>query len=306
MISEVMHMTDKNKTPQEEQQISKMRKLSRKRWFYPAVYLCAAAIVMIGSLWIQHSMSNNQHKDNKGQVAINKDKNDAVPVNSAKEVFQWPVTNKDNVKVAVPFYDVNADADQQAAALVNYNNSYVTSKGICLVANDNKSFDVAASMSGKVVKAEKDDLLGYVVEIEHANGIDTVYESLGTIAVEKGQTVQQGEVIGTAGTDKYMKDLGVHLHFEIRKDGVAVDPQAYFLKGLASLESAKISGDKASEKNTNDQISKDNKNNMENNMNNDSNMDRSKDDSKTKENSTSPDESSTSTDQSDQTDASNS
>ncbi|MGV3488642.1 MAG: peptidoglycan DD-metalloendopeptidase family protein, partial [Tuberibacillus sp.] len=215
-------MSDKKTTPQEEQ-ISKLRKLSRKRWFYPAVYLCAAAIVMIGSLWIQHSLSDNQNKD-KGKVAMDKGNKEAIPVNSAKEVFQWPVTNKDAVKVAVPFYDVKADAAEQAAALVNYNNTYVPNKGLCIVAKDNKEFDVAAAMSGKVVKAKKDDLLGYVVEIEHKNGVKTVYQSLGSIAVEDGQAVSQGDVIGTSGTDKYMPDLGPHLHFELRKDGVAVDP----------------------------------------------------------------------------------
>lgn len=266
-------MSDKNKTPQEEQ-ISKLRKLSRKRWFYPAVYLCAAAIVMIGSLWIQHSMSDNQQKD-KGHTAISQKGNDAVPVNSAKEVFNWPVTHKDAVKVAVPFFDVNADADAQAAALVNYDNSYVTSKGICLVANDNKSFDVAASMSGKVVKAEKDDILGNVVEIDHGDGVVTVYESLGTMAVEKGQKVTQGEVIGTAGTDKFMQDLGIHLHFELRKDGVAVDPQAYFLKGLASLDN--VAKEKAPNDTNKDNSSNKDNSNMDKNNNMDNNSNNSKD-----------------------------
>jgi len=283
-------MSDK-KIPQEEK-MSRLRKLSKKRWFYPAVYLCAAAIVMIGSLWIQHSMSDNQHKD-KGQVAINKDGKEAVPVNSAKEVFQMPVADKDAVKVAVPFYDVNADEAKQAAALVNYNNSYVPNKGICIVAKDNKSFDVEASMSGKVVKAEKDDLLGYVVEIEHGDGVKTVYESLGTLEVENGQTVSQGQVIGTAGSNKYMQDIGTHVYFELRKNDVAVNPEEYFEKGLASLDNVKATDNVAKDNSANDQG---NSNNQDGGTN---------DDSKTKENTTSPDESSTSIDQNDQMDMDN-
>lgn len=275
-------MSDKKTTPQEEQ-ISKLRKLTKKRWFYPAVYLCAAAVVMIGSLWIQHSMSDNQHKE-KGQTALHQGKNEAIPVNSAKEVFKWPVADKNAVKVAVPFYDVNADATEQAAALLNYDNTFVPNKGICIVSNDNKSFDVMASMSGKVVKAQKDDLLGYVVDIEHKDGVHTIYQSLASIAVEEGQTVTQGDVIGTAGTEKLMTDLGPHLHFEIRKDGVAVNPTDYFQKGLASLDDV----NKATEKTS---VDKQNNNDSESNV---------------KENTPSPEESSTSTDQGDQTDASHS
>lgn len=245
MVSEVMDMSDEKKTPQEVK-ITRLRKLTRKRWFYPAVYLSAVAIVLAAAFLIQHSLNDRKPNANEhGKTALNQKDKEAIPVTGAKEVFQWPVLDKDSVEIAMPFYDVNADEKEQEAALVNYNNTYVPNKGICIVAKDGKSFDVTASVSGKVVRAEKDDLLGYVVEIQHKDGVNTVYDSLGSIAVEKGQTVSQGDVIGTAGENKFMKDLGVHLHFEIRKDGVAVDPVAYFQKTVASLDKVTKTNNKA-------------------------------------------------------------
>jgi stage II sporulation protein Q len=74
------------------------------------------------------------------------------------------------------------------------------------------------------------------------------------------------------------------LHFEIRKDGVAVNPTDYFQKGLASLDNV----NKATEKTSVDK---------QNNKDSESNV---------KENTASPEESSTSTDQGGQTDASHS
>ncbi|MGV3488476.1 MAG: M23 family metallopeptidase, partial [Tuberibacillus sp.] len=115
---------------------------------------------------------------------------------------------------------------------------------------------------------------------------------LGSIAVEDGQAVSQGDVIGTSGTDKYMPDLGPHLHFELRKDGVAVDPASYFQKGLASLDNIKTTTADVAKENSTDNGSN-------------SNMDRDNS-SKTKEGTTSEDESSTSIDQGDQMDDSHS
>lgn len=237
-------MSDNKKTPQEEK-TSKLRKLTRNRWFYPAVYLCAAAVVMITVLWVQNDMAGHQaQKGDKGKVATKHNEHKAVPAGIMKEEFKWPVADKDGVKIAQSFYDFNGDSAEQEAALVNYDNTYTTNKGINFVANDNKSFDVTASMSGKVVQVKKDPILGYVVELKHKDGVTTMYQSLASVAVENNQSVKQGDVIGTAGTDKYNKDAGVHLHFEIRKDGVPVDPVAYFQKGIEDVvKSTKSTGD---------------------------------------------------------------
>lgn len=91
---------------------------------------------------------------------------------------------------------------------------------------------VRAAASGRVVLAASSvdaagHLTGYgnFVLIAHADGYNTLYAHLDTILVRVGQTVQQGERIGLLGTTGW--STGPHVHFEIRKGAVYVDPAPY-------------------------------------------------------------------------------
>jgi murein DD-endopeptidase MepM/ murein hydrolase activator NlpD len=67
---------------------------------------------------------------------------------------------------------------------------------------------------------------GYYVEIDHGDGFTSLYSHFNAPPpVRIGQRVAQGEVVGYAGTTGY--STGVHLHFEIRKGGVPVNPLAF-------------------------------------------------------------------------------
>ncbi|TCP20266.1 stage II sporulation protein Q [Scopulibacillus darangshiensis] len=280
-------MTDKNKRNPREESEGNLRKLSKKRWFYPALYLCVAALIMTAVLWFQLDDSKNQaNKNNNGDVVFQDDGKDAVPVNSAKEEFKWPVAKKDAVEIVTQFYDVNGSKEDQQAALVNYDHSYTQNTGIDIAAKDKKAFDVTAAMSGKVTKAKKDSILGYVVEVKHKDGVTTLYESLASTDVKPGDKVAQDDKIGVAGRSDYNKDAGIHVHFEIRKDGLAVNPVSYFKKGISSLDDVtKASNepkgnmpeqDKSNQDNRNDNMkSDDNKmKSNDNNMNSDDKMQR--------------------------------
>ena len=66
---------------------------------------------------------------------------------------------------------------------------------------------------------------GYTVVISHGNGFTTLYAHQSTIAVSSGESVAGGDVIGYVGSTGW--STGPHLHFEVRVDGVAVDPALY-------------------------------------------------------------------------------
>jgi stage II sporulation protein Q len=147
-----------------------------------------------------------------------------------------PALDPDAVSVVKKFYDPNASTEEQEAALVSYNNSYRMNKGIDIASEDQKQFDVVASLSGTVTKATKDPILGYVVEIEHENDVVTVYQSLAEANVQAGDKVEQNELIGKAGKNLYNEEDGNHLHFEIRQNGTAINPLTYMDKPVTSIE----------------------------------------------------------------------
>ncbi|HEV2067490.1 MAG TPA: peptidoglycan DD-metalloendopeptidase family protein [Thermomicrobiales bacterium] len=84
-----------------------------------------------------------------------------------------------------------------------------------------------ASADGEVVAAGWCDCgLGYYVEIDHGEGVHTVYGHMASQPyVSTGQQVQQGEVIGPLGSTGI--STGPHVHFMIRVNGVAQNPESY-------------------------------------------------------------------------------
>ncbi len=81
---------------------------------------------------------------------------------------------------------------------------------------------VYASAAGKVVFTGIDGGYGKVIKIEHPGGYQTVYAHLNKILVKKEQQVEKGGQIGTVGNTGI--SATPHLHYEVRKDGKAIDP----------------------------------------------------------------------------------
>jgi murein DD-endopeptidase MepM/ murein hydrolase activator NlpD len=82
---------------------------------------------------------------------------------------------------------------------------------------------VTAAGDGVVVDAgRRAGGYGQIVEIEHEQGVTTVYAHLSAVLVEPGQRIARGSTVGLVGATG--DATGPHLHFEVRVRGAAVDP----------------------------------------------------------------------------------
>jgi len=89
----------------------------------------------------------------------------------------------------------------------------------------NNKQPVVATALGEVEHAGWYKSYGKTVIIKHENGYKTLYGHLSNIKVKKGEQVHTGQVIGLAGSSG--RSTGPHLHYEILKNGKAINPREY-------------------------------------------------------------------------------
>lgn len=108
---------------------------------------------------------------------------------------------------------------------------YRTHAGIDIAADPGTP--VKAVSSGTVKAVYEDVLYGTTVVIEHADGVESIYQGLSPdLPVETvvGHTVLTGEAIAGVGNSALCESAEAsHLHFEMHKDGAAVDPSDYIV-----------------------------------------------------------------------------
>lgn len=84
---------------------------------------------------------------------------------------------------------------------------------------------VYATGKGTVIRAEYYSGYGYCVDIDHGYGYVTRYAHLSSFEVEVGDEVVRGQQIATSGNSGV--STGPHLHYEVHKDGVKIDPEPF-------------------------------------------------------------------------------
>lgn len=153
----------------------------------------------------------NEHQE------ISKEESKSSPVKYASSV------NSTSKKVAVK---VNLIKPVSGSVTSRFGSRWgKTHKGIDIGAS--KGTKIKASASGTVVTSKTGYNGGYgnYMVISHGNGVETAYGHCNALYVKVGQKVSQGEVIGEVGNTG--RSFGSHLHFEIRVNGSAQNPQNY-------------------------------------------------------------------------------
>ena len=97
---------------------------------------------------------------------------------------------------------------------------------------------IVAVTDGQVLSAGRAGGCGNAVKLRHGGGIDTRYCHMSRIAVNRGQTVRRGQVIGYVGSTGL--STGAHLHYEMYRSGRAVNPASVSFVTRAQLEGAEL------------------------------------------------------------------
>lgn len=166
-----------------------------------------------------------------GTVALVKNKTVAnIETNQQnQEEIVEPVNTKTNTTFITPVSNAQIIKDFSATNL-KYNSTlkqWEAHKAIDLISVENA--EVYSVLDGEVVNVENSYLMGNIVTISHTDGLQTVYASLSDdVKVAIGDKVKQGDLIGYTSTSaKAEASDGDHLHFEVIKDDVKVDPNLY-------------------------------------------------------------------------------
>lgn len=98
---------------------------------------------------------------------------------------------------------------------------------------------VYATADGVVGRADFYSSYGLYISINHGASMETRYAHLSRLAVAAGDSVKKGDLIGYVGSTG--RSTGPHLHYEVRIDGLAVNPIPYMVESEAQLAYARDS-----------------------------------------------------------------
>lgn len=98
--------------------------------------------------------------------------------------------------------------------------------GVDIAANPNQS--ILATLDGTVIWSTYTTETGYVIAIQHAKGLVSIYKHCGALLKNQGTPVKAGEAIALVGNSG-SHSTGPHLHFELWHKGQALDPERYIV-----------------------------------------------------------------------------
>ena len=204
-----------------------------KSFVFPVLYISLIFTVIVGLYFTSKVLKQSDNNSLKDITYVsNTILDNTIPVISVDDTISNPYTG-DNIKIARYFYNLEDDMDRQKESIIYYNDTYMQSSGVDYASEN--SFDVISILEGVVIDIKEDELLGKIVEIKHTNELVSSYAGLSEINVSKGENITKEMKIGKSGSNKINESLGNHLHFEVYKNGVNIDPLKVIGKKLGDI-----------------------------------------------------------------------
>ena len=213
--------------------LNEVNYMKLKPFVFPVLYVVLILTLVLGLYATSRALSRESADSLKDVTYVSSViLGDVIPVVNIDTTVNNPYISED-VTIKRYFYNAEDDIDRQKESIVYYNNTYMPNTGIDYVAEE--KFEVTSILDGTVIDIKEDELLGKIVEVRHENEFVSSYAGLSEISVQKGEAITQGTKIGISGTNKINESLGNHLHFEIYKNGVNVDPLKIIGQKLGDL-----------------------------------------------------------------------
>jgi murein DD-endopeptidase MepM/ murein hydrolase activator NlpD len=173
--------------------------------------------------------------------------------NRATRMIQWDVSGDGRSE----WYDAAGVSERRAGFVVPVANARKTSDfgwrlhPLLGYSRMHQGTDYGAAY-GTPIRAVTDGIVsfagwhgghGNMVQLRHPSGLGTGYAHMSRIAVAPGSRVSQGQVIGYVGSTGL--STGPHLHFEVYRDGVAINPSGVSFQSRSILEGAELAAFRA-------------------------------------------------------------
>ncbi len=151
-----------------------------------------------GAMTLAPGLAGDEQADIRGLYAVRLD----------SRWFQWPVQDSRTVWKGNPYGIINGKLHSGI--------DIPTDQGAVIL----------AAADGTVTETGFDAAKGNYLILDHGDGLTTMYAHCRNVDVKEGDTVKAGEMIAAVGSTGM--STGPHLHFEVRQDGEAQNPVAYF------------------------------------------------------------------------------
>lgn len=207
-----------------------MIKRSSRYYLLRGLVVLAVSVICFIGYAITSSLQQNNKDDYKDIRYVSYEilTDNVTPVLSQEESSEdiiKPYT-AGNVEIGKSYYDYKSEETNQENSIIYYENTYIQNTGVDYTSKE--VFDVNAIADGTVIAVTKDDIVGNTVKIEHNNDMISVYQSINEVSVKEKDQVTKGQVIGKSGTNSIGSNLGNHLHFELYKNNILVNPEEVF------------------------------------------------------------------------------
>lgn len=165
--------------------------------------------------------------------------NEKEPDGTNESTTQFSLPIKDSYVISREFFDLSLDESILVNAVMSNGTTFVESKGVSYSKEDNAIFDVLAIYPGTVeaLIGEEDSLEGYTVIVKHSDNLTSKYHALSSVNVSVGDTVEQGDKLGVAGTSINDLGAGIHVHLEIIHNDEYLNPKEVIGKKMSELVS---------------------------------------------------------------------